>query len=71
MFLKLCEANQQEVLNKIITGDEAWVHYCDPESKQESIQWHVKGTPAPKMLKTVPCAGNIRPTILGIQKGSF
>lgn len=32
------------VLEQIVTGDETWVHHFEPESKQESTQWHKNGT---------------------------
>jgi len=32
-FLDLCGDNKDEVLNRIVTGDETWVHYYEPESK--------------------------------------
>jgi histone-lysine N-methyltransferase SETMAR len=50
-FLDLCWDNHDEILRRIVTGDETWVHHYDPESKQESMHWHKKGTPPPKSLR--------------------
>ncbi|CAK1595648.1 unnamed protein product [Parnassius mnemosyne] len=52
-----------KVMARIVTGDETWVHHYEPESKQESIQWHKKGTPHPKKYKVSQSAGKIKATI--------
>lgn len=40
-------------LRNLITGDETWVYCYDPESKQQSSQWTVKGQPPPtKVVKS-------------------
>jgi outer membrane lipoprotein-sorting protein len=35
---------KEDVLNRIVTGDESWVHHYQPESKRASIQWQSDGT---------------------------
>ena len=35
-------------LDKVITGDESWVFDYDPETKQQSAEWHTKSSPRPK-----------------------
>lgn len=62
-FIDLCGENPDDVIQKIVTGDETWVHHYDPESKQESMQWHIKGTPHPKKFKVTPSAGKVMATI--------
>ena len=37
--------------------DETWVHFYDPEWKQESMNWHTKGGPAPKKPRVIYSAG--------------
>lgn len=32
----------------IITADESWIYYYDPETKQQSSEWVGKGEPPPK-----------------------
>jgi hypothetical protein len=29
----------KEFLKRIVTGDETWVHHCEPESKSQSMVW--------------------------------
>ena len=44
--------NQDECIffNCIVTGDEMWLHYADPETKAQSKQWKKAGSPPPKKL---------------------
>ncbi|XP_026327857.1 histone-lysine N-methyltransferase SETMAR-like, partial [Hyposmocoma kahamanoa] len=62
-FLELCGAEPTPILEQIVTGDETWVHHFEPESKQESMQWHKKGTPPPKKFKVSESAGKIMATV--------
>ena len=38
-------------LDRIITTDESWFHYYDPETKQQSSQWKNADSPPPKKAK--------------------
>lgn len=35
-------------LRKIVTGDETWIHYNQPETKRSSKQWRHSSSPKPK-----------------------
>ncbi|UYV65471.1 hypothetical protein LAZ67_3004457 [Cordylochernes scorpioides] len=48
-FLDCHETDGEELLDSIVTGDETWVHYTTPETKEQSKQW--KHTSSPKPLK--------------------
>ena len=41
--LDLIEENR-DMLTTLITGDETWVYYFDPETKQQSMQWKHRGS---------------------------
>ena len=43
-------------LNCIVTADEMWVHYTEPETKAQSKQWKKAGSPHPKKFKRSPSA---------------
>jgi histone-lysine N-methyltransferase SETMAR len=58
-FLELCEGQEEEIIQRIVTGDETWIHHYDPESKQESMQWKHKGSPSPKKFKVQHSAGKV------------
>lgn len=62
-FLDRCGEQREKVMAQIVTGDETWVYHYEPESKQESMQWHKKGTPPPKKYKVSQSAGKIMATI--------
>jgi hypothetical protein len=38
----------EDMLNRIITGDESWVHLYQPESKRASVQWKHPSSPSTK-----------------------
>ena len=57
--LELCGENLASIFERIVTGDEMWVHHYDPESKQESVRWHKKDTDPAKKFKISPSAGKL------------
>ena len=52
-----------EFLLRLVTLDETWVHYCEPENKAQSRQWVEPGYPRPKKFKTQPSADNVMATV--------
>lgn len=44
-------------MDRIITTDETWLHYYDPETKQQSSMWTLKGNPPPKKAKVCKSSG--------------
>ncbi|XP_052823631.1 uncharacterized protein LOC128247664 [Octopus bimaculoides] len=42
----------EELLSKIVTGDETWVHHYETESKRHSIEWKHPGSPTTKKFMT-------------------
>jgi len=48
-LLAIYSETPDNVLSRIITGDETWIHHWDPDTKQESMQWkHVNSPPCRK-----------------------
>lgn len=68
-FLDLCNEDKDGVLSRIVTGDETWVHHYEPESKQDSMQWHKKGTAPPKKFKVSQSAGKLMATVFWDSEG--
>jgi hypothetical protein len=55
----------EDMLNRIVTGDESWVHHYQPESKCASIQWkHPSSRSSTKKLKVTPSAGKVMLTVI-------
>ena len=53
----------------LVTEDETWVHYYEPENKAQSCQWVGPGFPRPKKFKTQPSAGKVMATVFWDAKG--
>ena len=49
--VNICEtmlSDYQDVMKRIITGDETWIYAYDPETADESSKYRAKGEPKPK-----------------------
>jgi histone-lysine N-methyltransferase SETMAR len=53
----------EDMLNRIITGDESWVHHYQPESKRASMQWKHPSSPCVQKFKVTPSAGKVMLTV--------
>ncbi|UYV67791.1 hypothetical protein LAZ67_5002075 [Cordylochernes scorpioides] len=58
-FLDCHETNGEEFLDSIVTGDETWVHYTTPETKEQSKQWKHTSSPKPLSLNKRFLPGNL------------
>jgi transposase len=56
-------------LSRIITTDETWVHYFEPESKQASMVWKHTESPPPKKAKAVKSMGKVMCIVFIDMKG--
>ena len=54
---------------RLVTVDETWVHYYEPENKAQSRQWVGPGSPRPKKFKTKSSAGKVMATVFWDAKG--
>ena len=61
--------NERDILDRIITGDETWVHHYDPESKRQSMEWKHPQSPCKKKFKTQPSAGKLMLTVFWDSQG--
>ena len=53
----------------LVTVDETWVYYCEPENKAQSLQCVGPGSPRPKKFKMQPSAGKVMVTVFWDAKG--
>ena len=44
---------QDDILGRVITGDETWVYQYDPETKRQSAQWKTANSQRPKKVPAV------------------
>lgn len=66
---ELYEKEGDSLWERIVTGDESWVHHYTPETKQQSKQWVKKGGRPPKKFKTQMSAGKVLLTAFWDCKG--
>ena len=52
-----------DMLSRIVTGDESWVHDYKPEMKRASTQWKHPASPAHKNFKVTPSARKVMLTV--------
>ena len=55
--------SKDDFLLRLVTVDETWVHYYEPENQAQSRQWVGPGSPRPKKFKTQPSAGKMMATV--------
>jgi hypothetical protein len=67
--LKCFEAEGDGFLGRIVTGDETWVHYHQPETKKVSKEWRRTSSPKPKKFRTQPSAGMVMLTLFWDERG--
>ena len=58
-----------DMLSRIVTGDESWVHHYEPETKRASMQWKHPASPAHKKFKVTPSAGKVMLTVFWDRQG--
>ena len=56
--------SKDDFLLRLVTVDETWVHYYEPENKAQSRPWVGPGSPRPKRFKMQPSAGKVMATVL-------
>ena len=66
-----CELSERDntFFDRLITGDETWIHHYEPESKRQSMEWQHMTSQKPKKFKTQKPAGKIMATIFWNAKG--
>ena len=55
----------------LVTVDETWVCYYEPENKAQGRQWVGPGFSKPKKFKTLPSAGIVTATVFWDAKGEL
>ena len=61
--------SKDDFILRLVTVDEIWVHYYEPENKAQSRQWVGPGSPRPKKFNTHPSAGKVMATVFWDVKG--
>jgi len=67
-LLKRFDAEADGFLRRIVTGDETWAHFHQPETKKASKEWRPT-SPRPKIFRTQPSAGKVMLTLCWDERG--
>lgn len=70
-LLQRYEAEGDDFLQRIVTGDESWVHYFQPETKRASKEWRHSTSPKPKKFRATLSAGKVMLTLFWDNKGAI
>ena len=68
-LLELFNADPQDFIARIVTGDEVWLFHFDPESKFESMQWRKRGSKPPLKVRAQKSAGKVMASIFWDSEG--
>jgi len=49
-ILEFFRRDPNEILSRLVTLDETWLYHYDPETKQQSMEWHHSGSPRAKII---------------------
>ena len=67
-LLKQFRSKENDFLSCLVTVDETWVHYYEPENKAQSCQSVGPGSPRPKKFKTQLSAGKVMAAVFWMHK---
>jgi hypothetical protein len=59
----------EDMLNRIVTEVESWMHHHQPKPKLSSVQWKHSNSPSTKKFKVMPPAGKVMLTIFWDSQG--
>ena len=68
-LLKRFRSKKDDFLSRLVSVEETWVHYYEPENKAQSRQSVGSGSPRPKKFKTQPSAGKVMATVFWDAQG--
>ena len=68
-LLKRFRSKEDDFLSRLVTVDETWVQYYEPENEAQSRQSVGPGSPRPKKFKTQPSAGKVMATVFWDAQG--
>ncbi|GFR64422.1 histone-lysine N-methyltransferase SETMAR [Elysia marginata] len=57
------EEEGEEFIQRIVTGDESWVHHYDPDIKRQSMEYRHKSSPSPRKFKVITSARKVMLTV--------
>jgi len=68
-ILEFFQCDSNDFLSRLVTMDETWLYHCDPETKQQSMEWQHSGSPHPKNSECKKSSGKVLASIFWNQDG--
>jgi len=68
-LLETFRRDPNDFLSRLVTTDETWLHYYDPETKKHSMEWRHSGSPHSKKFRVQKSAGKVLAWIFWDQDG--
>ncbi|GFS19896.1 histone-lysine N-methyltransferase SETMAR [Elysia marginata] len=68
-LLKNYEEEGEEFIQRIVIGNESWVHHYDPESKRQWMEYRHKSSPSPRKFKVVASERKVMLTVFWDSEG--
>jgi len=68
-ILEFFRCNPNDFPSQLVTMDETWLYHCNPETKQQSMEWQHSGSPCPKEFRVQKSAGKVFASIFWDQDG--
>ena len=62
-LLEFFRRDRNYFLSRLVTMDETWLYFYDPETKQQSVEWWHSGSPRPKKSRMQKSAGKFLASI--------
>jgi len=66
-ILDFFRLDPNDFLSRLVTMEETWLYYCDPETKQQSVEWRHSGSHRPKIFRVQNPLEKFSPRIFGIK----
>jgi len=63
LHLQRYQDEGDDMLSRIVTVDEAWVHHYELETKRASMRWKHPASPTHKKFKVTPSPGKVMLTV--------
>ncbi|KAJ4447710.1 hypothetical protein ANN_09718 [Periplaneta americana] len=68
-FLQRYHDDGDELLDRIVTGDETWISHFTPQTKQQSMHWRYSGSPVRTKFKQTLSVRKVMCTVFWDKKG--
>jgi hypothetical protein len=68
---RIFRRDPKDFLSRLVTMEETWLYHCDPDTKQQSMEWRLSDSPSPKEFPVQKSAGKVlAPNFLGSRRHS-